>query len=62
MAGASVQLSFPTQSGRVYQVWGKANVNDATWSLVATLSGTGSVVTWSEAATQAHRFYRLFVQ
>jgi hypothetical protein len=62
MAGASVQLSFPTQSGRVYQVWGKANVNDATWSLVATLSGTGSVMTWSEAATQAHRFYRLFVQ
>ena len=61
-AGGSVELLFPTQSGRVYQVWSKDSLTDPTWSLSATLSGDGSVKSWSEAATQAHRFYRLEIQ
>jgi hypothetical protein len=62
VAGGSIMLSFPTQSERVYQVWGKNNLSDATWSLLDTLPGDGSTVVWGESATQAHRFYRLVVQ
>jgi hypothetical protein len=58
----SVVLSFPTQSGRVYQVWGKDNLDDATWTFLATLSGNDAVKSWSEPAAQVHRFYRLIVQ
>jgi hypothetical protein len=59
LTGGNVVLTFPTQSGRVYQVWGKDNLSDASWSLLAMLSGTGSDESWSEPATRAHRFYRL---
>jgi len=62
VSGGSIMLSFPTQSGRVYQVWGKDNLNDVTWTLLATLSGNDAVRSWSEPATEAHRFYRLIVQ
>ena len=62
VVGGNVVLSFPTQSGRLYQVWSKDSLTDLTWSLSATLSGDGSVKSWSEAATQAHRFYRLEIQ
>ena len=62
LSGGSVVLSFPTQSGRTYQVWGKNNLPDANWSPLGTLSGDGSVKSWSEPATQAHRFYRVEVQ
>ena len=62
ISGGDVVLSFPTQSGRTYKVWGKNNLPDATWSPLGTLSGDGSVKSWSEPATQAHRFYRVEVQ
>jgi hypothetical protein len=61
LSGGSVVLTFPTQSGYVYQVWGKDNLSDASWSLLATMSGTGSTRSWSEPATGAHRFYRLAI-
>jgi len=62
IASGDVVLSFPTQNGRVYQVWGKDNLPDATWSLLGTLPGDGTQKSWSEPATQAHRFYRLIVK
>jgi len=62
ISGGDVVLSFPTQSGRTYKVWGKNNLPDASWLPLGTLSGDGSMKTWSEPATQAHRFYRLEVQ
>jgi hypothetical protein len=61
-AGGSVVLTFPTISGRLYQVWGKNSLTDANWSLVGTLSGDGTQKSWSEPATQGHRFYRLEIQ
>jgi hypothetical protein len=61
LSNGDVVLTFPTQNGRSYQVWGKDNLSDAGWSLLATLTGTGSDVSWSEPATQAHRFYRLAI-
>jgi hypothetical protein len=60
--GGSVVLSFPTVSGRLYQVWAKDNVTDATWTLVGTSLGDGSTKTWSESTAQGHRFYRLAVE
>ena len=62
VASGSVVLSFPTQSGHLYQVWAKYNLTDANWSPVGALSGDGSVRLWGEPASQAHRFYRLIVQ
>jgi hypothetical protein len=62
LTAGAVVLSFPTQPQHLYQVWGKNNLTDPTWSPVATLSGNGSVQSWSEPASQAHRFYRLAVQ
>ena len=62
ISNGDVVLSFPTQSGRTYQVWGKNNLSDVNWSPLGTLSGDGSVKSWSEPATQTHRFYRLEVQ
>jgi hypothetical protein len=61
-AGGSVELSFPTQSERVYQIWAKDNLTDASWSLTAILAGNGSTQSWSEPANRAHRFYRVEVQ
>jgi hypothetical protein len=55
-------LSFPTLSGHVYQVWGKNNLTDPSWSLLATLAGNDSVQSWTDSAPQARRFYRLAVQ
>jgi hypothetical protein len=60
--GGSVVLSFPTQSGRLYQVLGKDSLTDPSWTALATFAGDGSVKTWSEPTTQAHRFYRLGIQ
>ena len=61
-AGGSVEISFPTQNERVYQIWAKDNLSDVSWSLSAILSGNGSTQSWSEPANRAHRFYRVEVQ
>ena len=55
-------LSFPTQSGHLYQVSCKANPTDANWTPVGAVAGNDSVQSWTDTAGQARRFYRLTVQ
>jgi hypothetical protein len=62
LTAGAVVLTFPAQTQHLYQVMGKYNLTDPTWSPLATLSGNGSVQSWSEPASQARRFYRLIVQ
>ena len=52
-------LSWPAETGRVYQVWSATNVTDA-FQLRDTLSPTSSAGLWLETNVQpARQFYRV---
>lgn len=59
-AGNTVTFDFPSETGRSYQIEFKNSLGDAAWQTLATLAGTGAIltVTDSNAATGA-RFYRI---
>ena len=57
ISGANVQLSFPTIYGVVYNVLYKAKLSDATWSVLTTVTGDGTVKTVSDAKSAGARWY-----
>ena len=62
LSGATLNLSFPTQTGFSYTVQYKTNLTDATWNTLTTTNGTGSTAVPKTSANNASRFYRLSIQ
>jgi hypothetical protein len=60
--GGNLELSFPTQPGKVYTVQYKDLLNDPTWSTLTTTNGTGANAVISDPANNGQRYYRLSVQ
>ncbi len=58
-AGNNVVISFPTQSGVIYRVFYRDNVNAGNWDLLTTVIGDGTVKTASDLATSTGRFYKV---
>ncbi len=58
-SGANINLSFPTQLGVNYQVVYKNNLTDADWTVLAPVTGDGTVKTVSDSAGPPNRFYRV---
>jgi hypothetical protein len=56
-SGGNLQLSFPTISGPTYQVLYKTNLTDATWQVLTSVAGDGTVKTVPEALGSVRRFY-----
>jgi hypothetical protein len=57
--GANAVISFPTQSGVVYRVFSRADLNSGNWNLLTTVMGNGAVETMSIPATTAAQFYQV---
>jgi len=60
--GTSFVLNFNTQIGPAYVVDFKTNLTDAVWKALKTNSGTGGIITVTNAANSAHGFYRVRLQ
>ena len=58
-SGGNINLSFPTQGATSYQVLFKNNFSDATWQLLTTVVGDGTVQTVSDPVGPTHRFYKV---
>jgi hypothetical protein len=53
-----VKVSWPSQVGQIYVVYGKNKLTDATWTpLSANISATGSTCSWTDTSSGASRFY-----
>jgi hypothetical protein len=57
VSGSNVQLSFPTLFGPQYNIFYKANITDAAWHLLTTVTGDGTVKTVSDLIGTTSRFY-----
>lgn len=62
LAGANLNLSFPTQNGFAYTVQFKTSVTDASWSMLTVTNGTGSTAVVTDTHASSGRFYRLSIQ
>ncbi|MGC3957359.1 MAG: carbohydrate-binding protein [Verrucomicrobiota bacterium] len=63
LAGANVNVSFPTQSGYTYQIEYKNNLTDPTWTnLGSAVTGDGTVKIVADPASGSRRFYRARIQ
>jgi hypothetical protein len=59
-AGAnSVNISFPTQAGATYRVFGRSGLNTGNWMLVGTVLGDGTIKSVSDTAAGEQRFYKV---
>lgn len=57
-AQTGVKVSWPSQVGQIYVVYGKSKLTDATWTpLSANISATGSTCSWNDTSSGASRFY-----
>jgi hypothetical protein len=57
-AGNTV-LSFPSQTGVAYRVFYRTNLTAGNWTLLSTVTGTGTVNSVSDPSTGTSRFYRV---
>ena len=57
--GNNVIISFPTQSGVIYRVFYRDNLNAGNWTLLTNVIGDGTVKTASDLATATGRFYQV---
>jgi hypothetical protein len=58
-SGGNTVLSFPSQAGVSYRVFGKTNLAGDSWTLVTTVLGNGGVQTVSDPAVNGIRFYKV---
>ena len=61
IANNAVTLSFPTISGQLQKVQYKNSLNDASWTDLQTVTGTGASITLTDPGLAQHpsRFYRI---
>jgi hypothetical protein len=63
ISGATVTVSFPTQTGSAYQVQYKNNLADTSWSsLGSPVAGNNGIRSVNDTVTGGSRFYRVQVQ
>lgn len=63
VSGATVTISFPTQSGASYQVQYKNKLSDTTWlPLGSVVAGNSAVQSVNDSVTGSSRFYRVHKQ
>ena len=60
--GTNFVFSFNTQIGSAYVVDFKTNLTDAAWKPLNTNSGTGGIITVTNAANSTRGFYRVRLQ
>lgn len=57
--GEGFRWSFPTESGRTYDVEFKEDLNASDWQVLQTITGDGSAKTFTVSANQNARFFRI---
>ena len=57
--GSQFRWSFATQAGQTYDVEYKDDLNTTNWQVLQTISGDGTVKSFTVSATGAARFYRV---
>jgi hypothetical protein len=60
-SGNGLSLKVPSQSGRVYQLQYKNSADDANWTSLALVAGSGKTIALTDAtaASSPHRMYRV---
>ncbi len=58
---SQVTLSFETETGNEYQIFTSLDLAENSWTMVESLSGTGSDITRSYPMPDTNRFYRLHI-
>ena len=63
LAGGNVSFSMQTEAGVICQLEYTESLNSANWKVLRTVVGDGSIMTVTDALTQApQRFYRVRMQ
>jgi hypothetical protein len=62
LSASQFQISFPTLFGPVYNVLYKNHLTDASWTLLTSVTGDGTVKTVNDVRTGAQRFYTVNTQ
>lgn len=60
--GGNINLTFPTQTGKIYTVQYKNLLTDPTWNTLTTTNGTAANAVVSDPTSGSQRYYRLSVQ
>jgi hypothetical protein len=60
--GSNVRVSFPTLFGPNYNVYYKTNLREASWHLLSTVAGDGSVKSVTDPSSTGIRFYTVNTQ
>lgn len=55
----NIQFSWSANAGKIYRVQWKSQLNAATWNDLTTITATGRTASFSEAAAQQQRYYRV---
>jgi len=58
-AGADISMTWNSQSGETYQIQYKANLGDAAWTTLRSVTASGASSTATDPASGQRRFYRI---
>jgi hypothetical protein len=58
-SGGNAVISFPTLAGSSYRVLSNSSLTSGSWSVVATVTGNGSMETVSTPATGSQMFFKV---
>lgn len=62
LSGGSVNMSFPTTPGLGYLVQASDNFTPPNWQTIKTVTGDGTVQSFSDPLTRNQRFYRIVLE
>lgn len=60
--GGKFRFSFPSATGKFYDVFARTNLATTNWTLQTTLSGTGAVLTYTNNSTNPARLFRVQIR
>jgi hypothetical protein len=58
-SGGNATISFPTLAGSIYRVLSNSSLTSGSWSLVTTVTGTGSTETVSTPASGGTVYFKV---
>jgi len=59
VTNGNFRFSWSASPGATYRVQAKTNLTDLAWNEITTVTSASNLVSFSEATTEAQRFYRI---
>jgi len=62
ISGTEIHFSFPTQSGRIYQVQTSGQLPAVNWTVLQTITGDGSIMEISDPLSNGQGYYQVVLE